>query len=38
MWPTCDCLERAAAKGIAAHRDNSMCVPVATWTEGPDVV
>jgi hypothetical protein len=38
MWPTRACLERAAAKGIVARRDDSMCVPVATWTEGPDIV
>jgi hypothetical protein len=38
MWPSCACLERAAAKGIVARRDDSMCVPVATWREGPDVV
>ncbi len=37
-WPTCACLERAADKGTVARREDSMWVPVATWTEGPDVV
>ncbi len=37
-WPTCACLERAADKGTVARREDSMWVPVATWTEGPDVM
>jgi hypothetical protein len=37
-WPTCACLERAADKGTVAWREDSMWGPVATWTEGPDVV
>jgi hypothetical protein len=37
-WPTCACLERAADNGTVACREDSMWVPVATWTEGPDVV
>jgi hypothetical protein len=37
-WLTCACLERVADKGTVARREDSMWVPVATWTEGPDVV